>query len=128
MNTNTDVRYCGGCGQANDCTQNPNYGNPGCCGGACTDLNTDAANCGSCSTPQNPSDCIDQINIPVPPGACCAATCVDTSSDPKNCGKCGDSCGSGESRQNSACCLLTGGPCPYFLACCSGTCTNGACT
>src|SRR5262249_9203545 len=62
------------------------------CGDACSDVSTDAQNCGSCgyACAQPTPHCAS--------GACtcagqtCGSACVDTASDPKNCGRCEHDC------------------------------------
>jgi hypothetical protein len=99
------------------------------CGTTCTNLQTDANNCGACgrtcipggicsagncgcpsgTSPSNGICCTDFLEgcngICCPAGQfCCGGTCVDLTSDPQNCSKCGNSCGG--------------------LACCAGACTD----
>jgi hypothetical protein len=97
------------------------------CGGVCTDVLTDNANCGSCGT------------VCANGSSCCGGTCINTTSDQNNCGGCGIACGRdtpAEPRDNccnSTCvpfnddnhCGSCGNACPSN----GGSCTaNGQCT
>jgi hypothetical protein len=81
---------------------------------ACTDLQTDSANCGSCGNACPTGElCVGGAcggcgGVTCAAGTiCCNGTCTDTSGDPLNCGSCGNACPSS-------------GP----QWCCDGVCTN----
>ncbi len=81
-----------------------------CCGGSCTDLSGDRANCGACGHGCSSTEvCVNGACVTAPPctltdqfalcplaggktGMCCSGTCVDTMTDTSNCGGCGNSC------------------------------------
>src|ERR1700732_1489828 len=64
-----------------------------CCNGTCTDLKSDANNCGTCGTV-----CVDEICKNGTCAACpsgsvfCGSTCTSLATDPNNCGACGTVC------------------------------------
>jgi hypothetical protein len=81
VNTQTDPKNCGGCGQTCDSTDAGSWRNASCikgvcgcavgltnCGNDCVDLNTDGANCGYCA-----HNC--QGNGAGEPAACAAGLC-----------------------------------------------------
>src|ERR1700689_2474431 len=70
------------------------------CDGVCTDVKTDAQNCGACGTSCG-------LGAACTAGKCAAASCaqglelcgdscIDTKADPANCGMCGKTCPSNE--------------------------------
>jgi hypothetical protein len=155
----TDPNNCGSCG--NDCTKDANkddscvngvcckfpfcngpkfdpcYNTPNtpdlCADNLCTDLQTDASNCGQCGHLCNEPSCVA--------GSCCDAAagtpdacpgpngvefCTDVSSDPSNCGGCGNQCA-----PNQACDTSKTPPCqvvnckdPDLPTNCGGECVN----
>jgi len=126
------------------------------CGGLCTVLATDPANCGACG--------VACANGLCGAGTCCTTgqvlcngLCATLASDPANCGGCGNACPSGNVCSNGQCCssgqtrcsdmcasLATdpgncgacGNACPLGDVCSNGQCAcpgpnivcNGACT
>ncbi len=68
-----------------------------CCGGACTDTQSDPDYCGSCTNACSVGE------------TCCGGGCFDTQTDPTHCGGCGAS------------------PCGGSEQCCGGTCTPYTC-
>ncbi len=72
----------------------PSFGQPkACCGGECTNLDTDKKNCGRCG-----NGCIGATE------QCCTGTCVDTATDPNNCGACNYTCPGGKCREGKCAC------------------------
>ncbi len=119
------------CGTKSACT-----GNDSCCGGKCSDVNQDVANCGACGQAcgaQGDScsggGCRCNGASPCTSGqSCCPGLgCIDTQNDPFNCGACGKSCAAGESC-NAGVCSCGGKTCGATQACCNGTCTDGGCS
>lgn len=119
-----------GAGQGPDAVCHPacSFGQT-CCQGGCTDLTSDAANCGACGSP-----CIFELRGGT---VCCNGNCIDPLTDPDNCGGCGISCGTGACC-NGTCCpqgttCSNGICCPQGQSYCSGTCCalgnccNGSC-
>ena len=74
LNTDTAYGHCGGCD-----VPVPNDGTA-CCGGAPTDLMTDAQHCGTCG------------NACAVGKTCCYGSCVDPTADVYACGGCGKHC------------------------------------
>ena len=138
-NLRSDVKNCGSCGHECDlgtrCVKgfcmcgsikclNGLCSNGKCtcptgttlCSGACINLQTDSANCGSCGhTCLSGQECIA--------GGCkcpdisCKGTCVDSQNDPNNCGGCGIACAKGLVCSSSKC------VCPgTFQIPCNGKC------
>lgn len=138
----TDVVNCGTCGnacsanlacvngrcEALSCVGQPNGAPCGagakneCCGGSCVDAQTDATNCGSCTTQcAGAETCLgglcgfdactaveqgDPCHLPQPTfhtGDCCGTACVDETSDSANCGGCNLPCAGGTKCTNGAC-------------------------
>ncbi|MHB1846185.1 MAG: hypothetical protein ACYCWW_15285 [Deltaproteobacteria bacterium] len=81
-----------------------------CCGGACTDLSFDSANCDACGAAcpagerclaglcAGGTSCVPGQNCPLDGGGwgiCCGGSCVDGLHDSANCGGCGNGCPSG---------------------------------
>ena len=120
---NTDAANCGLCGvacaagetcQAGVCVGQPAAAALDCagqgltdCGGVCTDLNTDPANCGLCGFACAPGDrceagfCRGNGTEGCLAGQtdCGGGICADLASDPANCGGCGVACAAGETCQ-----------------------------
>jgi hypothetical protein len=148
VNTNTDARNCGGCGEVCNSTN----GTASCLAGQCriacaagfadcnadpddgceTNLRTSVANCGACgqacSVANGTATCLS--------GACAVGACareyancdgsaangceVNTSRDVSNCGACGAACLRGQFCSGSVCQLS----CGIGLTACSGACVN----
>jgi hypothetical protein len=74
------------------------------CGGACTDLQIDPANCGTCghvcasgaSCNNGSCACGAETNL-------CGGACVNVLTDPRNCGGCGKMCFPGRTCRNGTC-------------------------
>jgi hypothetical protein len=64
---------------------------PTCCSGHCSDLGTDASNCGQCG-----KACPSGRN-------CCGGQCVDLTSDNNNCGGCLNACPAGYTCRDGQC-------------------------
>ena len=80
------------------------------CSGACTDLQTSTANCGTCNhaCAAGESCRAGVCGSYCPTGqTSCGGACVDVSADPANCGACGRTCIGGQWCAAGAC---TGGP------------------
>lgn len=141
--TTTDTKNCGSCGNAcptgekclsSSCTTCAGIncsGTDTCCpsgsGKACTNLQSDAQNCGKCGTACPTGEkCVSGSctncggTTCTSSQTCCTAggtkSCVDLTSDSNNCGSCGNGCPSGYNCQNSGCTdkpPCTNGPQPY---------------
>jgi hypothetical protein len=64
-----------------------------CCGGGCTDINTDPGNCGGCGRLCRGGRCQNGgcvCSQPTPTN--CNGTCTSLLNDPSNCGQCGRQC------------------------------------
>src|SRR5829696_6676317 len=138
VDTNSDPKNCGACGNACPAGQTCNQGkcenscggnggvqcSPGqdCCNGQCVDTLTDPNNCGTCgkkcATDQacKQGNCVktkcDPNGVSCPPDHhCCNGECVVW--DRLNCGECGCTCGPFQcSPTTKTCCGSTGcGPC-----------------
>ncbi|HEY3493732.1 MAG TPA: hypothetical protein VGK73_03555, partial [Polyangiaceae bacterium] len=99
------------------------------CDGICTDLATDAQNCGACgSACENNKICVPTDGEPVnePAGECvcppntedCGDTCADLSNDEQHCGDCEVEC------ENNLSCLDSLCGCPDGLTECSERCVD----
>ena len=102
-NGNTS-RLCGSCGNVVCCPTGT-----ACCNGTCTDLNSDASNCGACGyvCAQATAVCNQGTCSGCPIGLTyCDPACVDLSSDPFNCGACYKQCAPNE--------VCAGGTCQGF--------------
>ena len=77
-----DSPYCGACGV--DCDEDGHLVTPDCCESACTDLNSDMANCSSCG---NNCTTLDAAN-----DACCSGSCTDLDHTITRCGDCDTNC------------------------------------
>jgi len=94
------------------------------CGGACVQLATDGANCGSCGTTCAAGEVCSagrcEISCAAPLAVCgegAAARCADLRSDPSSCGSCGTACADGQ--------LCAGGACVETCAAPLTVCTDG---
>gem|GEM_PF-1663180 len=85
------------------------------CNGVCTDVRSDANNCGSCGHAcQSGQTCLN--------GVCqglvnCGGELVDIRYNPRHCGGCGHACATGQTCDNGNC---TGGSCPAGQTDCPG--------
>ncbi|HKU43000.1 MAG TPA: M66 family metalloprotease [Polyangiales bacterium] len=87
------------------------------CGGVCTDVQSDARNCGACAKSCGSGICtLGQCACPSTLTAC-GTGCVDTLNDPLNCGACARACGAGSTCQQGQCLPLT--------AVCTPACVGG---
>ena len=96
VDTRTDFRHCGACG--NEC----------CTGQVCV--------AGSCAFVCNAGSTV----CPVAGSRC--GVCVDTRTDPANCGACGNACRAGTPCVNGSC--LPCGGCAAGTTCCGSACVN----
>ncbi len=88
------------------------------CDGACVDLQTDPANCGSCGDACGAAqtcaagECVSDDDGPdVCDGRTdCDGQCVDAQSDPSHCGACGLACADGEACERGECVSACGAP------------------
>ena len=91
------------------------------CGGACTSVQFDPANCGDCSKKCGAGEvcslgaCKTSCDAPFTK---CGASCTDTKLDPNNCGTCGTKCVAGEVCSATGCSVL----CPGTLTKCDKSC------
>ncbi len=126
-----------------------------CCpGGGCADVESDAANCGSCGYACPPGlACLERQCLATTctsgtagqpceqgdggQGACCGTSCLDTAADPNNCGGCGVKCASVEVCVQGSCVVPQcspahqGAPCDvdaggylYVGSCCGAACVD----
>jgi hypothetical protein len=101
-----------------------------CCGGACTDLTNDDANCGqcgrSCESATNPLMCAMSActcgGVPCAADCCDGNRCVDLQSDEADCGACGNACAAGERCSAGKCQCGTGPACGPGSLCCQDAC------
>jgi hypothetical protein len=117
-NGNTS-RLCGRCGAYACCGAGTT-----CCGGTCTDLNSDPHNCGACgyvcdeATPV----CRSGSCVPCSGGETnCGGYCANLAYDPYNCGACGYVCPGGSGCIDGLC---DSGGCPAGLTLCGGECVD----
>ena len=91
-----------------------------CCGQTCTDLRSDARNCGACghacqqgeSCSGGECQCADDRTN-------CNGTCVDTQSDKNNCGSCGNVCSTCQDCVTGQCVNIE---CADGQTCCNNNC------
>ena len=133
VDSRSDAAHCGACGtsctggnhccdgvcadpgstQCTACTMDCT-GGQACCAPSCTELSTDASNCGACGNacPSAASTCCDSgcVNTAtdaahcggcdMPCGGttpdCCESGCTDVQTDVFHCGSCGNACAPGE--------------------------------
>ncbi|MFO0607623.1 MAG: MXAN_6577-like cysteine-rich protein [Polyangiales bacterium] len=89
------------------------------CGGSCTDLQSDPANCGACATRCAAGQTCAAGACACPTGqTSCGGACVDTQSDPAHCGACGAACADRQTCAAGACACAAG------LTLCSGQCVD----
>lgn len=93
-NTNYDPNNCGTCGTV--CSTGTI---PGCCSGACVDLDV-SGNCGFCGNTCSATQ------------ACCSGRCVDLQTNRRNCGTCGTACSSGQTCVAGGCTTASSPPPP----------------
>ena len=133
VNTGTDPKNCGTCGnacaagasclagtcQAVNCQMTGCPAGSSCCGTKCVGTSNDLANCGGCGNACPPGANLCQMGgccFPQPGGGevcssivCpsplqnCSNQCVDEGNDPKNCGGCGKLCPPGQTCTNGHC-------------------------
>ena len=91
-------------------------GNSDCCpagrrGEVCTNLASDASNCGECGSACPPGDvCTDgDCGCPIAGDTNCSGVCTDLQTDPVNCGACGIPCTPPGNCSGGAC-VGIGGP------------------
>jgi hypothetical protein len=98
-NGNTS-RLCGSCGAYICCPAGAS-----CCNGTCTDLNSDANNCGACGYVCSANNiCANGTCVAcIFPFIACGGVCVDPTSDRNNCGGCGQQCADTEACINGFC-------------------------
>jgi hypothetical protein len=116
VNTNADLRNCGGCNvactvgqvcQAGRCALSCTAPQLDCGGGSCSDPASNALHCGGCNRPC-PGGQICQAGTCVT-GSCptgqttCNGACVDTLTNPMHCGGCGLACQAGQTCQSGMC-------------------------
>jgi hypothetical protein len=89
------------------------------CAGACRDIQSDAANCGSCGhVCDSGGRCTAGVCVcPGTMGMSCSGVCRDLASDGANCGSCGNACASGGTCAAGRC------TCPGVM----GTVCDGVC-
>ena len=109
VNTSTDPRNCGTCGNtcmigqactAGQCVTASCPAGQSLCAGNCVNTSTDRRNCGTCgNTCMIGQACTagQCVTASCPAGqSLCGGNCVNTSTDPRNCGSCGNSCTTGQ--------------------------------
>ncbi|MGZ3427106.1 MAG: hypothetical protein ACXVCV_10685 [Polyangia bacterium] len=113
--------------------------NQACCGGACTAVQSDAANCGGCGVAcASSGDSCSGATCRCAGGSACSAGstccaglgCIDLQNDPFHCGACGHACNPGETCSAGQCACGSGAACTGANAICcgGGTCSlNGSC-
>jgi hypothetical protein len=121
---------------------------PGCpqgqirCLGICTDVLTDAGNCGACfASCQRGDICVGGGCLASAPSSsticavqgldACGDFCTNLLTDAANCGACGNACAGGDYCAGGVCqrgCLALGSQCVYGVnECCGGACLYGVC-
>jgi hypothetical protein len=89
------------------------------CSGACRNLSTDQAACGSCGRSCNAAEkCVSGV-CACSTGTTCNDRCVDITSDPRNCNGCGNTCGAG-----TPACIAGKCECPSTAKLCGGSCLD----
>ena len=133
VDLNADSTHCGACGtvcgsgtvcKAAQCVSNTGAGDGGlgcpgaqqACNGACVNLSTDPANCGTCGRmcadgqKCSASDCVASCGAGLMD---CGGACVDLGTDPDHCGACTTACAGVHTTANY---------------CAAGTCDHQACS
>lgn len=91
------------------------------CGGRCTSVQIDSANCGACGVACGAYEECNAGACECGPGTTsCAGACVDLASDPAHCGGCGVACGPGQVCAGGACAAA----CPAGQVSCDGSCAD----
>jgi hypothetical protein len=93
------------------------------CGGACVDVQSNAAHCGACdSACPSGQVCTNGACAPQCPSGqtTCNDVCVNTQTNNAHCGACNNACPSGQSCVNGTCALQ----CPGGQTNCAGVCRN----
>ena len=85
------------------------------CGGTCTTLGTDPANCGACGNACGPGDSCYAGTCLCPFTTTCGGACVDFASDPAHCGACDVACA-----PQQVCTTPSGGVTACASACSAG--------
>lgn len=73
------------------------------CDGACVDLSTDEAHCGSCGRTCAPEAICEASTCLCPTGLDCDGVCADVAQDPAHCGRCEIACAPGEICEKGTC-------------------------
>lgn len=93
------------------------------CGGACTSVEIDSANCGACGAACGAYQECNAGACECGPGtASCGDACVDLAADPAHCGACDVACGSGQVCAAGACAAA----CPSGQLACGGGCADAS--
>jgi Stigma-specific protein, Stig1 len=130
VDTSTDTRNCGGCGNscaigqactAGACVTLSCPAGQSLCSSSCINTSTDIRNCGRCGN----SCAIGQactagvcVTLSCPAGqSLCSGSCINTSTDIRNCGTCGNSCAIGQACTAGMCTSVAPPPDPGVFAC-----------